>query len=143
MGSSLGHGAMAEHQEPVGRGGEDAGVVADQQERGTEPVAQAAEEGGEFHHAGGIEGSEGLVGDDQGGPAGEGLGDGHALALTAGEVVWIGGQNGGRGGGGGGRGGGGGDARQRQQFGGVAPGVVRAEDFGDLLADPQDGIEGQ
>ena len=124
---------MAEHQEPVGRGGEDAGVVADQQERGTEPIAQAAEEGGESHHAGGIEGSEGLVGDDQGGPAGEGLGDGHALALTAGEFVGIGGENAGRRG----------DAGQRQQFGGVAPGVVRAEDFGDLLADPQDGIEGQ
>src|ERR1022692_3169408 len=46
MGSSLGHGAMAEHQEPVGRGGEDAGVVADQQERGAESIAQAAEEGG-------------------------------------------------------------------------------------------------
>ena len=96
-------------------------------------IAQAPEEGGEFHHAGGIERSEGLVRDDQGGPAGEGLGDGHALPFAAGEFVGIGGQDAA----------GSGDAGERQQFGRVAFDAVGAQDFGDLPADAQDRIEGQ
>src|ERR1035438_8710452 len=130
---SLGEGALAEDQELVGGGGEDAGVVADEQERGAALMAQAAEEGGEFQDAGGIQGSEGFIGDDEGRPAGQGLGDGHALAFAAGELVGIGGEDGG----------GRGDAGEREEVGRAALGVVRAQDFGDLLADGEDRVEGE
>src|ERR1035438_6261853 len=60
---SLGKGALAEDQELVGGGGEDAGVVADEQKRGAALMAQAAEEGGEFQDAGGIQGRHVELGD--------------------------------------------------------------------------------
>src|ERR1035438_7287096 len=69
---SLGKGALAEDQELVGGGGEDAGVVADEQKRGAALMAQAAEEGGEFQDAGGIQGSEGFIGDDEGSKVADG-----------------------------------------------------------------------
>src|ERR1035437_9530508 len=99
MNFSVGEGAVAEHEEPVGGGGEDAGGVADQEKRRAGSIAQAAEEGGEFQHAGGIQGSKRFVGDDEGGPAGEGLGGCHALAVAAGGVVGVGGGDAGRRGG--------------------------------------------
>ena len=82
-------------------------------------IAQTAEKRGEFHHARGIQRSEGLVGDDQRRPAGQRLGDGHALAFAAGEFVRIGGEDStGRG-----------NAGERQQVRRVALGAVRAQDL--------------
>jgi hypothetical protein len=52
---SPGQCAVAQYQELVGGEREDARVVADQQERSAQLVAQTTEEGRQFHNTGGIQ----------------------------------------------------------------------------------------
>jgi len=69
---------------------EDAGVVGDDDHSATVLFGEAAEDIEDGAAGGGIEGGGRFVGEDDGGVAGEGAGDGDALLLAAGEVGGLG-----------------------------------------------------
>ncbi len=96
-------------------------------------IAQPAEEGCKLHDARGVQRGERLVGDDEGGPAGERLGDGDALAFPARELVGVGAEDAG-------------GVRQPgecEEFRRIARRAVRAQHLGHLDADSQHRVERQ
>src|SRR6202044_3649968 len=66
--------------------GRDVGVVGDDHDGGAVAV-QLAEQFQDGRAGRGVQVAGGLIGHDQGGPAGQGAGDGGALLLTAGQLV--------------------------------------------------------
>jgi hypothetical protein len=78
------------HQHPVAHVGEHREVVADDHHADVEVAHQRGEQVEDLrldHH---VERRGRLVGDDQGGPAGERHRDHHALALATGQLVRVG-----------------------------------------------------
>ena len=69
--------------------GDDAKVVGDEHDRGVDLVLQSAQQVKDLCLNGHVQRRGGLVGDDQAGIAGQGDGDHHALAHTAGELMGI------------------------------------------------------
>ncbi len=81
------------YEDAIGETGLNFGRVADQQKRELHFALQVAQQFDEFRLAYGVEGGGRLVGDDQGGTAGERLREDNALALAAAQLVRVGGEN--------------------------------------------------
>jgi len=81
--------AAVEDQNAIGEPGEQGGIVGDEEHREAEFFLERSKDVEDFHLRTGVEGCRGLVGDDQGGTAGDGLGDEHALELAAAELMGI------------------------------------------------------
>ncbi len=66
----------------------DFGLMGDEHD-GVAVGVQGVKQGHDFEAGLGVEVSGGLVGEDDGGPVDQGAGDGHTLALAAGELVGL------------------------------------------------------
>ena len=124
--------AVLHHADAVGQSGDDAHVVGDQDHGRARLAAQLGHQVEDLGLDGDIEGGGGLIGDQQFGPTGHGLGDHHPLAHAARKLVRILLQPARRIR----------DAHLFQPFPGPAHGLggrqpqVQAQGLGDLLADP-------
>ena len=88
-GAALHDAALVHHRHVVRDGAHHGEVVADEQERHAQILAQQREQ---LQHARAhrhVERADRLVGDDQGGPGDDGARDGEALALASGELVRV------------------------------------------------------
>jgi hypothetical protein len=65
------------------------GAVCDQNDRKPELLPEAQKDGKNLTFCRGVERCRGLIGNDQGWPAGNCLCDQHSLALTPAQLVWI------------------------------------------------------
>lgn len=121
----------------VGDLGDDAEVVGDEEDGGAAFLAEALELVEDLGLDGDVEGAGGLVGDEELGVECGGDADHDALAHAAGELEGVGAGNAL----------GLGEADAVEEFDGAAAGLfavdfeVAGEDFGDLAADVEDGIE--
>ena len=82
------HEAAAVHDgDAVGENLHHRQIMADEEKGEALAVAQIHQQIEHLRLDGEIEGGDGLIGDDEPGPADEGAGDGDALALPAGELM--------------------------------------------------------
>ena len=85
--------ATVEDQQAIGKAGEQSWVVRDEDHRQTQSFPERSKDCENFHLRPRVERRGRLIGDHHGRPAGDRLGDQHALPLSSTQLMWIGAQN--------------------------------------------------